>query len=937
MHPCILYRRFAAALIALCSSPLAALRADDKLFDYREITLDNGLRVVTLEDFSCPIVAVHLWYHVGSKDEDPERNGFAHMFEHMMFRGTDRLGPTDHFEHIRRTGGNCNAYTAFDQTVYVQTLPANQLELALWLEAERMTHLKIDQDSFDTERKVVEEERRLGLNSPYGDVPEKLLPQIFTVHPYRWSPIGNIAHLRAASAQELRDFWTRYYVPNNGTLVIVGAVKHDEAQRLARKYFGWVPRYADPPRVTIKEPLPSELRDIRIKSDNAPAPIVAIAFRTVPQAHPDYVPLQMLGSIFGGGQSSRLYRKLVAEDRSATMAFGGAMSMEQDGAFAGAAVLSPFGGETAKAMAAIDAELEKLRSEPVGERELEKARNQMLSGIVTQNLTVVSKASVLGSAAVLEGDAARVNRRLEDVRRVTREELARVAKEYLRPDRAYKITLERNLLGSIGSFLGLKGKSEEDAPITAERETTPPPPGRQGAVRPANFPDKPPVASLLTYDPTPKFESRTLDNGLKVMVVQNTEVPYLTTRLGLLPGAWTEDKPGAASMAMQMLEKGTAKHTEAQLAEELDYYAISLSGSADLDAATVSAGSLREHTDRAVELMAEIVRTPTFPDEEFDKLRDQVRTGLAISTNEPSYIADRELRQRLYGQHPYARTATGELADVDALTVDDCRRWWQTFVRPDMGVLIFAGDITPRQAFELAQAHFGDWKPAGPKPQVELPPAPPSQPTHIYLVDRPGIQCQIRVAQPGITRHDPDYFVSRVLSGYFGGAFNARLNETIRVKKGLTYGASGGFYANRFAGEFSISTFSKVATTADAVRAIFEELARLKQEPPSAKELDDTISYTLGSFAGQRETPQSVAGDLWLIESQNLPADYFQQMLQRIAKTQADDCTKLARERVNPDQMVVVVVGPAAQVQADLEKISPVTVVKPAPLPEATE
>src|SRR5579871_6005224 len=241
MSRCLL----APVFVAILALPLVG-RADapaqsKPLFDYRETTLANGLRIITLADASCPIVAVHLWYHVGSKDERPERQGFAHMFEHMMFRGTDRLGPKDHFEYIRRCGGTCNAYTNFDQTVYVQTLPSNQLELALWLEAERMGFLKIDQTSVDTERKVVEEERRLGLNRPYGTVPEKLVRELFPGQAYGWLPIGKISHLRASAAQELRDFWLRYYVPNNATLIIVGDVQHDEAQRLAKRYFGWLP------------------------------------------------------------------------------------------------------------------------------------------------------------------------------------------------------------------------------------------------------------------------------------------------------------------------------------------------------------------------------------------------------------------------------------------------------------------------------------------------------------------------------------------------------------------------------------------------------------------------------------------------------------------------------------------------------------------------
>ncbi len=921
------------ALLSFCALSVAitatAARADESpLFDYREITLDNGLRVITLEDLSCPIVNVQLWYHVGSKDENPARQGFAHMFEHMMFRGTDRLGPTDHFDLIRRTGGSSNAYTSFDQTVYHETVPANQLDLALWLEAERMTFLKIDQASFDTERQVVEEERRLGVNQPYGTLLEKMLAELFHEHPYRWSPIGNIPHLRAASVSDVRDFWTRFYVPNNATLVIVGAVKHEQAQELARRYFGWVPRYPDQPRVTVREPAQAAARTVTIKEDSAPAPLVGLLFRTVPLGHPDAIPLQLLGTILGGGQSSRLYRELVAEKELAVMAAAGAWALEQDAIFAAGAVLQPFGGDPAKVLAALEAQLERVRTEPVTEPELTKARNQMLKGVVEQNLTIVSKASALGSAAVLEGNAARVNERLAAIRRVTPDDLQRCAKTYLAPERGTAGTVQQNMLGALGSMLGFK-KKEETPPITAQPETEPPPPGRAGLTRPAGFPTTAPVVGPVDYDPTPKFNATTLPTGLKVLVVENHEVPFVTIQLGLRPGAWTETKPGTAALALGMLTRGTTEHTEGELATELETNAISLSGGAGMDNSTVYADCLPEQVDRAVRLMAEVVRRPTFPPDEFRKLHKQVRTGLVVAHAEPSYVAERELRRVLYGEHPYARTESGEIEDVDALRVEDAREWWQRFARPDLATLIFAGDITPERAKQVAEAHFADWRAEGTPPQTTVAPLPEPAATRIYLVDRPGIQSQIRVGQLGITRKHAGYFISRVVSGYFGGAFSSRLNETIRVKKGMTYGAHGGYGAQQLAGDFEISTFSKVDRTVEAVRAIFDEVKRLQDEPPSAEELEKTKSYTLGSFPGQRETPQAVAGDLWLIESQELPPDYLQRLLKGVTATTAEDCTRLVKETIDPAKMAVVVVGPASMLRAGLEEIAPVTIITP--------
>lgn len=905
----------------------SAARADEPgKLDFRERVLPNGLRVITLEDHSCPIVSVQVWYHVGSKDEDPERQGFAHMFEHMMFRGTDRLGPTSHFDLLRKVGGNANAYTAFDQTVYHQTLPSNQLELALYLEAERMSFLKVDQESFDTERKVVEEERRLGTNQPYGTALEQALPVIFGNHPYRWSPIGQIPHLRAASVGELRDFWNRYYVPNNATLVLAGDLTHDTAQQLAERYFGWIPPGEAPARVAYKEPLPDAPRNVVIKEENAPAPVIGIAYRAVPVGHKDSWALQMLATIVGGGESSRLYQKLVAEQKSAVFAAGGALSLEDDGLLAFGAVMAPFGSNARKVRATIESELARVREELVTEEELTKAKNQLLKGIVTESLTVDSKASALGSAAVLEGRTANVNDRLAAIRAVTREDIRRVAAEYMDPNRQIAMQINRNLLGTIFG----KMKEEDEALVTAAPETTPPIVGRPGVVRPETFPAEPPLAALPSFDPTPAFSERRLDNGLRVLVVENHELPYVTVQLGLHAGAWTETKPGTASMAMGMLTKGTTTKSQTVLASEMETYGISLGGSAGLDNANLVADCLPENLDRAMALMADVVLNPTFPEDEFDKARTQLITGLTISSNTPAYIADREFRKRLYGDHPYARTETGEVTDVNALTREDVAAWWATFARPDMAVMIFAGDITPDRAEQLAASTLGAWKAEGEKPKTTLPEIPAPADTKIILVDRPGsVQSEIRVGRVGFTRHDPRYATSRVASGYFGGAFNSRLNETIRVKKGLTYGARGGFSSSRFAGEFSASTFTKTPSTAETVQTIYDELERLKYESPSEKELNDTKSYILGSFVGARETPQAVAGDVWLMESMGLGRDYFKSMMNEVSSTSAEQCTGLAQEMIDPSKLVVVVAGDASQIKESLERIAPVEVVKP--------
>jgi zinc protease len=928
-----------AAVLALslvfwaAECPGKASRPETGRFDYRCTKLENGLEVITLEDFSCPIVAVQLWYHVGSKDEQAERHGFAHMFEHIMFRGTDKLGPTDHFAYIRRVGGTSNGYTGFDRTVYLETLPAKQLELALWLEAERMTFLKIDQESFDTERKVVEEERRMELNQPYGTLYEKLLAEVFKVHPYRWPPIGNIPDLRAASVQELRDFWRRYYVPSNATLIIVGAVKHKEAQRLARRYFEWIPRYDEPARVTVREPEPTEKRTVKLEEENAPAPAVGVVYRTVPISNKDSVAVDLLAEILGGGRSSRIYRELVAEKQLAVGAQAATWSLEQDGLFGAGAVMPPFGGDansilrlrSGQILEIIEGHISRLRTEAVSERELMKARNQMLRGLVTGNLRIESKARMLGSAAVEYGDVSQVNRWMDDIRKVTAADIQQVANEYLTDKRAMEIKVDRHM-PSAGSAAG--AAKEEEGVITAEPEKVTPKPGRGGLERGGDWPKEAPFAKVSAAKITPKYSSKKLENGLKVLVVPNREVPFVSIQLGLLSGAWTENKPGTAAMTMQMLAKGTSKHSEGELADELETYAISLSGTGEMDTSTVNVGCLTEYIERAMGLLGEVVLQPSFPEEEFEKLRKQVLTSLAVSSAEPEYVADREFRRKLYGEHPYSRTATGEVEDVNALAIEDLKEWWSKFARPDTAVLIFSGDIEAKEAFELARKTFGNWEASGKQPNIKMSLPEGATETHIYLVDRPGsTQSQIRAGQRGITRHDDRYFVSRIVSNYFGWAFNSRLNESIRVAKGLTYGAWGGYTAKRFAGEFEVGTFSKTESTTEAVRAVLEEIERLKTKGPSDNELENSRSYILGSFVGGRETPQQIAGDLWLIESQGLGEDYLERLLGGIAKAKRTDCERLVRETIEPSKLVIVVVGEAGKLKEELEQIAPVTVV----------
>jgi zinc protease len=896
------------------------------LFPVVESKLTNGLRILTLEDHNCPIAAVQVWYHVGSADEPENRQGFAHLFEHMMFRGTDRLGPTDHFNLLQSVGGNCNAYTAFDQTCYEETLPAQQLELALWLESERMAFLTVDAPSFTTERKVVEEELRMYLNNPYGDLQAPGLIAIFGDHAYAHSPAGSIHWLRQATPPDVHKWWVSWYTPNNATLVVVGDVQPEKVKALAEKYFGWIPAVPQPTR-SISKLVPFDKPEaIELKSDNAPAPITGMVWRTVPEGHPDELALELLATIFGGGESSRLYRRLVTDDHIAVAAVAGPFSMERGGAFGAGAVLSPVGGDAKLALAAVRSELDRLRTEGVTEQELEKARNQAVSELVLGAETVYGKAGLIGKAAVIGGGIDELNARLEHLRHLTREDLLKAAQTYLDPQHALTVTVPGSgLLGQIGKLFGAKKKLEDEVPVPFDTNIVLR--GRAGVTRPDGLPAKPPIAEGNPPVPSPVVFEHRLTNGLRVLISPKSNTPAVHIALALPYGSTIEEKIGAASMTLTLATKATAKHDEKSLAEELERYAIQLSGNADVDNCRLESTCLAEHAERAFSLLAETALTPTFPQSAFKTAVTQALTASTMTDSTPSAVADREFRKHFYAGHPYGRKVSGEASDLSALKRDDVVAHWRRVARPDKATLIITGALTHEQALAMSEKFFGAWQGQDSDEIKQPAPAAYADATHILLVDWPGCeQSEIRLGCPGLVQTDPDKPIADLVGEYFGGSFGGRLNKAIRVANGGTYGAQGGFRASRLAGAFSIHTFTKTPSSADTLKTVLSQINDLTSRPPEAAELSLHQRYFLGSAAGRFETPEQIAGQLEHDSLAGLPLDNLQRTFKKIAAADAAQCQALINRLVKPDHMLIVVVGDAARISKDLQAIAPVTV-----------
>lgn len=396
-------------------------------------TLPNGLNIVLAEDRTRPVTNLQVWYHVGSKDEQIGRTGFAHLFEHLMFRGSKNVAPEQHMRLVRQAGGQVNAYTSFDQTVYWETFPSNYLERMLWLEADRMASLDVSQENFTKERQVVEEERRMRFeNQPYGLVSEAVLSATYKVYPYKHLPIGSVEDIERAALKDVQDFHSTFYVPNNATLVLVGDFSAAEAFRLARLHLGPIPRGREVPRVTAVEPPHTAPNGGVVKLANIPLPAVTLSWILPPMSSPDTYALDVAGILLSSGQSSRIYRKLVYEEQLAQYAFGQAQSLEGPSFFFGAAVVNQ-GKDIEKLSAGLMSVIQELGKTPPGADELTKAKNQIIAGFITGREGVQSKADSLGRCAVLLGDPARYNTELESYRQVSAEDVRRVTAQYLAP------------------------------------------------------------------------------------------------------------------------------------------------------------------------------------------------------------------------------------------------------------------------------------------------------------------------------------------------------------------------------------------------------------------------------------------------------------------------------------------------------------------------
>ena len=865
-------------------------------FPFTKTTLPNGLDVITRRQGGLPVVAVNLWYHVGSKNEGPRQRGFAHLFEHLMFEGSEHY-PTDFFKPLQRLGAAVNGSTSPDRTNYFEDVPAAHFELALAMESDRMGHLipALSEHKLRVQKDVVKNEYRQNYaNRPYGMVWRILAEALYPPgHPYNWLTIGVMEDVEAATRDEVEAFFQRFYVPGNASLCLVGDLDEDRALDLAERYFGPIPggvkaRRPWAPPVELTGDVSLRLHD-RVELER-----VYQVWPTVPIFHEDDAPLTILADVLSRGKSSRLYRKLVVERELAQDVSAYQSARELAGTFGAYATLRP-GRSSDEAVALIEAEIAAIARDGVEPQELERVQNGRLAGFFYALDSVGGFGGVadrLNAYNTYLGDPSRITRDFERYRDVTSEAIRDVAMRYV--------------AGRPRVKLGVDGRKPSRVMEPLDRSSAPP------TAPPAAFRAPTPIAPTLRL-------------GLPLWVLPRRDLPIVagTIVLGGGAGAQTEGPAGLAHLTSSMMDEGTSTRTSYQIAEAAERMGSSLSTSCGWDGAYVSFQCLTPHLEATLDLAVDVLRDPVFPESEWSRIRGQALASLRAERDSAESRAYRGFLQAVFPEsHPYRLPIDGDEAGVSSITREDLARFHRRFLGPGQAAIVIAGDVDPDAVAKALDSRLAGWTgPDSVHPTLARPPLP-ARP-RIYLLDRPGAaQAAVRVGHPGLCRLDPDFTDILVWNHILGGQFTSRLNTKLREEKGFTYGIRSHFDFRRFAGPFSISAALQADRLGEALDDLRAEVQALQGvRPPTQAELDDARRSLIEGQARHFETPAALVSRYASLFPHGLPVDHHTHFAERLAGVSLASLQAVGARHVHPESFVVVVAADAEIVREPLQRL----------------
>ncbi len=879
---------------------------------YQSTVLENGLTVIVHEDHKTPIVAVNIWYHVGSKDERPGRTGFAHLFEHLMFNGSEHFND-DWFKAMERVGATgMNGTTGEDRTNYFQEVPRDALAFALWMESDRMGHLlgALTQQRLDEQRGVVLNEKRQGDNQPYRMAWRLITQNAWPAgHPYSWEVIGSEEDVRAATLDDTRAWFKEFYGPANAVLVIAGDVDTDEAMALARRAFGDIPPGQPVQRHTAYVAKRNGTRRMTAQ-DRVPQSRLYKVWNIPPYGTAEGNLLSVAAGVLADGKTSRLYRRLVHDGQLATDVNARASLREIAGQFVIVATARP-GVPLRDVERAIDEELARLLNEGPDADDLQRVKAGAEADFVRGCERVGGfggKSDVLARNAVLTGDPAYYKTMLSDTLGATRTAVRDTSRAWL-ADGAFVLAVE---------------------PFPEYRATTN---GMDRATVP--FPALNPQPRL------PTFQRATLANGLSVLLAERHDMPLVQMTL-LIPSGFAADRggvAGTASLAAEMLDEGTRCRDALALSAELDALGARLGTACGPDAVTVSLNTLTRHVDKAVELFADVVLNPTFPESDFKRLQQQRLAAIQREKSEPNGVALRVLPRLIFDAgHPYAApfSGNGDEAGVAALTRDDLQRFYAHWFRPERASLVVAGAVTLDGLLPVLERRFGAWRAmaecVGGLPYEGLNEASnaAARPAALYVIDRPGAaQSVIAAACPVAAKSEKDEAAVQVMNAILGGTFTSRINMNLREDKHWSYGARTSLLDMAGERAFLCSTAVQFDKTAEALRELKQELSGLHADrPPTAGEVEKTVTDLTLRLGGQWETLGAVADVMQQMVRFGLSENYFRGIAGALRGVKGADVQAAAARVVHPDCLVWLVVGDRTRLLPQLEALDwgPVTV-----------
>ncbi len=881
-------------------SDLPTYNPDDINVPYKKFTLPNGLRLIVHEDHKAPIVAVNVWYHVGSKNEKLGKSGFAHLFEHLMFNGSENFN-TDYFQALEAIGGtDLNGTTNEDRTNYFQNVPVGALDQVLWLESDRMGHLigAIDQAKLDEQRGVVQNEKRQGENQPYSLGWDIMQKEMFPpYHPYGHTVIGEMSDLNAASVTDVQDWFKGYYGAANAVLVVAGDITTDAAYEKVLKYFGNIP--SGP---TISRPLvniPKRTGEVRMTyQDRVPESQLNLVWNITQWGTEDAVYLDLASDLLASGKNSRLYKKLVYEKQIATSLFSFSGPNEIAGNFVISVNVKP--GHTLDEVEAATNEIlnEFLAKGPTAE-EVKRVQAAYFAGFI-KGLERIGgfggKSDLLAQNEVFGGSPDYYKKQLKWYSQATAQQIHEAAKRWLSDGRLVLTCTPFPEYSVTGTEADRKEKPKVDMGISAK------------------FPD---------------LQRATLKNGMKIVLARRTESPTVVASLMFDAGYVTDKfggKSGLASLAMNMLDEGTKTMNSLQINERLQLLGATLNTTSDLDFSYVNLNTLKQSLDPSLDLMADVVLNPSFPEADFARLKSQQISTIQNEKTQPQSMVMRVMPELLYGKdHPYAMpmTGTGEEDAVNGLTLADVRGFQQRWLRPNNAILVVTGDISMEELTAKLEKRFATWQ-KGDVPKKVIPEVKTAGSTgKIFLIDRPQSEQSLLVAgylaQP---YGKQDENAVEQMNNVLGGDFTSRINLNIREDKHWSYGSRSMIMNTRGQRPFLVYAPVQTDKTKESMQEVLKEVTSFVGDKPMTQaEFDKTKQNTVLGMAGMWETNARVNRSLAEVVKYNLADDYWKTYSQRVQNLGLKDVQNVAKSIVQPGNLGWFMAGDAEKVLPGLQQL----------------